>query len=130
MAKSIKLSNDTYWDSSSIVHNKELLSNMNLPKFRLIYENTDGGRDISLKEHGYGIYLLQLDSFKYGPSGLYVYRSETDHTQNIGFNYSHLEDSNTTTRVGSNDIFPFVVQAYRNDGTWPVFVRIIKLVDL
>lgn len=103
---------------------------MNLPKFRLIYENADGGRDISLKEYGYGIYLIQMDTLDNGPSGLYVYRSETDSKQNIGFNYVQHDSPETVVRVFSNPNYPFVLLASRNDGTWPVFVRIIKLVDL
>ena len=134
MSKAIKPKDGTYIDSSGITHNQKLLSTIleslkNL-KFQTIYENADGGRDINIKAYGYGIYLLQMDSFEYSHSGLYVYRSETEPTQNIGFNYATWGVAGVVTRVSCNYQYPHILQAYRTDGNWPAFVRVIKLFDL
>lgn len=50
MSKSIKLKNDTYWDSTGIVHNKKKLNELiDVTKYQLkITENKEAGEEIEI----------------------------------------------------------------------------------
>lgn len=103
---------------------------INLFKFQVICDVPDGIYDVRLTDYGYGVYLIQMECSDFnGPSGIYVYRSNTDRTQNIGFTYSTLENPNLVTRVSCNPEYPDLLQAYRSDNAWPAFRRVIKLID-
>lgn len=108
----------------------EALKALSSFKFQVIYDIPDGAYDLNLNDYGYGIYLIQMETTQFGPSGIYVYRSNTDYTQNIGFNYTSSELPSASTRVSCNPEYPNLLQAHRSDGAWLKVVRVIKLFDL
>lgn len=78
MAKSIKLSNDTYWDSKGVVHNNEILNDI-LGKFPFKY---------------YGEIWTGVDINKYKKNGFISLGIPTDGTK-----HQNLPDNNAGTLV-------------------------------
>lgn len=81
MSKSIKLEDNTYLDTSSIVHNKEKLSDKLLLPY-ILYENNDGSGDtITLNDYAHNYKYLDI-CFKetWGGNEAFIQSINTDKT--------------------------------------------------
>lgn len=114
MAKSIKLTNDTYWDSSNIIHNNEPLSDF-LEGSIILYNNESGESstvNLSNSVENYKYIEIFFKNKENSYSSLKVYNANNkiacliSYTQNNTGNYKGIYFRLKTVRINAKTITP------------------------
>ena len=92
-----------------------------------VFESDNGALDVNLENFGFGLFLIQLESSNNGPSGLYLYQSNSVEQidANIGFGYVY---NDLLVNVKCNKQYPALLQPQGNDGSFRKICKIYKII--
>ena len=92
-----------------------------------VFESDNGALDVNLENFGFGLFLIQLESSNNGPSGLYLYQSNSVEQidANIGFAYVY---NDLLVNVKCNKQYPALLQPQGNDDSFRKIYKIYKII--
>ena len=92
-----------------------------------VFESDNGALDVNLENFGFGLFLIQLESSNNGPSGLYLYQSNSVEQidANIGFGYVY---NDLLVNVKCNKQYPALLQPQGNDDSFRKIYKIYKII--